>query len=108
MTTTADALVMGAGPAGTATAILLARAGWQVVLVEQDSFPRRKVCGECITAGTLALLDELGIGAGVRAHAGPELRQVGWMSESATLIADFPVCTPGPYRYGRALMLCLT
>ena len=103
MTTTADALVMGAGPAGTATAILLARAGWQVVLVEQDSFPRRKVCGECITAGTLALLDELGIGAGVRAHAGPELRQVGWMSESATLIADFPVCTPGPYRYGRAL-----
>jgi len=98
-----DALVIGAGPAGTASAILLARAGWQVALVEQDMYPRRKVCGECITAGTLALLDELDVGAGVRAHAGPELRRIGWMSESATLVAEFPVCTSGPYRYGRAL-----
>lgn len=98
-----DAVVVGAGPAGAATAILLARAGWQVVLVEKDDYPRRKVCGECITAGTLALLDELGVGAGIRAHVGAELRQVGWMSESATLVADFPPCTQGPYRYGRAL-----
>ena len=28
---------------------------------------------------------------------------MGWMSESATLVAEFPVCTQGPYRYGRAL-----
>jgi flavin-dependent dehydrogenase len=98
-----DALVIGAGPAGAATAILLARAGWQVVLVEQDAYPRRKVCGECIPAGTLAMLDELGIGEGVRAHAGAELRHIGWMSPSPTLVADFPPCTQGPYRYGRAL-----
>jgi flavin-dependent dehydrogenase len=98
-----DALVIGAGPSGSATAILLARAGWKVVLVEQDAYPRRKVCGECITAGALALLDELGIGTGVQAHAGPELRRIGWMSEAVTLIADAPVCKEGPYRYGRAL-----
>jgi menaquinone-9 beta-reductase len=98
-----DALVIGAGPAGTTTAILLARAGWEVALVEQDSYPRRKVCGECIAAGSLTLLDELGVEAGVRAHAGPELRHIGWMSEAPTLIADFPPCTQGPYRYGRAL-----
>jgi 2-polyprenyl-6-methoxyphenol hydroxylase-like FAD-dependent oxidoreductase len=84
-------------------AILLSRAGWEVVLVEQHAYPRRKVCGECITAGSLALLDELGVEAGVRAHAGPELRHIGWMSERPTLIADFPSCTRGPYRYGRAL-----
>jgi flavin-dependent dehydrogenase len=99
----ADALVIGAGPAGAATAILLARAGWQVVLVEQDAYPRRKVCGECIPAGTLAMLDDLGIGEGVRAHSGAELRHIGWMSHSPTLVADFPPCTHGPYRYGRAL-----
>ncbi len=101
--TDADALVVGAGPAGATAAILLARAGWRVVLVEQDEYPRRKVCGECITAGSLALLDELGIGADVRVHAGPELRHMAWMDGSSTLVADFPACTTGPYRYGRVL-----
>ena len=31
-----DALVIGAGPAGTASAILLAQAGWRVIIVEQE------------------------------------------------------------------------
>jgi len=103
MSARADALVIGAGPAGSAIAILLARAGWEVVLVEQDAYPRRKVCGECIGAAGLASLDELGAGPGVRTHAGPELRHIGFMSNSATVLADFPACTDGPYRYGRAL-----
>jgi len=60
MTRRADALVIGAGPAGAAIAILLARAGWEVILVEQDPYPRGKVCGECIAAGSLSLLDEAG------------------------------------------------
>lgn len=98
-----DALVIGAGPAGSATAILLARAGWNVILAEQDVYPRRKVCGECVGAAGLALLDELGVGAAVRAHAGVELRHIGFMSGAGTLIADFPACSEGPYRYGRAL-----
>jgi len=103
MSDSVDALIIGAGPAGSATAILLARAGWKVVLVEQDAYPRRKVCGECLGAASLALLDELGVGAGVRAHAGPELRSVGFMSEASTVVADFPACTSGPYAYGRAM-----
>ena len=49
-----DALVIGAGPSGTASAILLAKAGWQVALMEQYRFPRQKVCGECISAINLA------------------------------------------------------
>jgi 2-polyprenyl-6-methoxyphenol hydroxylase-like FAD-dependent oxidoreductase len=103
VTRTADALVIGAGPAGAGAAILLSRAGWEVILVEQDAYPRRKVCGECLSAGTLGLLDELGVGAGVRESGGPELRQIAWMSQSPTLIADFPVCSTGPYSYGRAV-----
>ena len=70
-----DVAIVGAGPAGSAAAILLARAGWSVALVERQRFPRRKVCGECIAASNLALLDALGVGAEVERLAGAELRR---------------------------------
>jgi flavin-dependent dehydrogenase len=98
-----DALVIGAGPAGSAAAIWLAKAGWKVMLVEQHGYPRRKVCGECVAAGNLALLDELGVGADFRGAAGPELREVGWIDAAATVTAAMPFCASGLYRYGRAL-----
>jgi flavin-dependent dehydrogenase len=98
-----DALVIGAGAAGTASAILLAQAQWRVVLVEQHDFPRRKVCGECIAAGNLPLLDALGVGTAFRRAAGPEIRRVGWMDARSAVSADMPRCTSGPYAYGRAL-----
>ena len=99
----ADAMVIGAGPAGASTAILLKMAGWRVILAEKSAYPRQKVCGECLSAASLALLDQLGVGAAIRDRAGPELHQVGWMSSASTLIAHLPPCTDGPYRYGRAL-----
>jgi 2-polyprenyl-6-methoxyphenol hydroxylase-like FAD-dependent oxidoreductase len=89
----ADALVIGAGPAGASTAILLKLAGWRVILVEKSAYPRQKVCGECLSAASLALLDQLGVGAAVRDRAGPELHQVGWMSGAST---SLPTCLPVP------------
>src|SRR5450631_2586824 len=103
MATDADALVIGGGPAGASAAILLAKAGWRVILAEQQVYPRQKVCGECLTPASFALLDELGVGPVVRDNAGPELQRVGWMSSSPTIVADLPPCTDGPYRFGRAL-----
>ena len=98
-----DALVVGAGPAGSAIAILLATAGWRVTIAEQHSFPRRKVCGECIAAGNLSVFDQLGVGGEFRDMAGAELRQVAWMGAGSTTIAELPPCETGPYPYGRAL-----
>ncbi len=57
----ADVAVVGAGPAGTAAAITLARAGRRVVLLDRSSFPRDKYCGDGLTTGALRLLEHLGL-----------------------------------------------
>jgi len=57
----ADVAVIGGGPAGTAAAITLARAGRAVALVDRARFPRDKVCGDGLTTGALRLLDDLGL-----------------------------------------------
>lgn len=62
--TTADVVVVGAGPAGTAAATHLARAGRDVLLVDKATFPRDKICGDGLTAGALRLLEELGLDPG--------------------------------------------
>jgi 2-polyprenyl-6-methoxyphenol hydroxylase-like FAD-dependent oxidoreductase len=66
-----DAVVAGGGPAGSACALALARAGLGVTLVERAAFPRRKVCGEYLNAGAVAALDRLGVLPLVRRHASP-------------------------------------
>jgi geranylgeranyl reductase family protein len=54
----ADAVVVGAGPAGSAAAYWLASAGLDVALLEKATFPREKVCGDGLTPrGTRALID---------------------------------------------------
>jgi len=65
----ADAVVAGGGPAGSACALLLARAGLSVTLVERATFPRRKVCGEYLNSGAVAALDRLGVLDEVRRNA---------------------------------------
>jgi len=57
-----DAIVAGAGPAGAATALLLARAGARVLLLDRARFPRHKPCSEYLSPGTTALLTRLGDG----------------------------------------------
>ena len=56
-----DAAIVGAGPAGCAAAITLARAGQRVVMVDRARFPRPKACGDGLTAGALRLLEGLGL-----------------------------------------------
>lgn len=61
-----DAIIVGAGPAGSTLAALLARAGWEVVLLDAGRFPRPKVCGECLSVAALPVLVELGLDRAVR------------------------------------------
>ena len=103
MRTAYDAVIIGAGPAGSTAAVLLARAGWSVALVEKQCFPRRKVCGECIAASNLPLLDALGISCAFEASAGPALRQLALMRGRHAIVAGLPPAADSNYRWGHAL-----
>jgi flavin-dependent dehydrogenase len=54
-----DAIIAGAGPAGSLAAIVLARAGARVLLADRSTFPRDKLCGDTLNPGALALLASL-------------------------------------------------
>ncbi len=97
-----DALVVGGGPAGATSALLLARGGWSAALVEKSPFPRRKVCGEFISATSLPLLRELGVAAAFLAEAGPPVRRVGWYAADTVLSAAMPRLAGEANAYGRA------
>lgn len=56
----ADVIVIGGGPAGSAAATMLARKGWGVLLLEREYFPRHHV-GESLLPASLPVLEELGV-----------------------------------------------
>lgn len=56
-----DVVIAGAGPAGSSAAIHLAQQNFNVLLVEQKSFPRAKLCGEFISPECTAHFDKLGV-----------------------------------------------
>jgi len=56
-----DAVVVGSGPAGSAAALVLARGGARVALVDKGAFPRDKACGDLVGPRGVQLLDDLGV-----------------------------------------------
>ena len=58
-----DAVVIGAGPAGSFAASLLARSGRRTLLVERATFPRTKVCGGCLAPAGVEALGNAGFAA---------------------------------------------
>jgi geranylgeranyl reductase family protein len=91
-----DVIVVGAGPAGSATATHLARRGLQVSLLEKSTFPREKVCGDGLTPRATRQLIRLGIDTseaagwlhnkGLRIYGGADQPfQLEWPD-----LADFP------------------
>ena len=98
-----DAIVVGGGPSGSTIALMLARAGWRVALVEKTQFPRAKVCGEFISASTFPALAELGLLEDVTSRAGPEIRRVGIFAGETVCTTDMPQVSGRFGKWGRAL-----
>ena len=85
-----DVIVAGAGPAGASAALMLARRGFAVAVVEKQRFPRRKVCGEYISATSWPLLAEMGVRETLLSLAGPPVRRVGLFAGNHVASAAMP------------------
>ena len=54
-----DVIIAGAGPAGLSTALSLAGTNLAIALVEKESFPRDKICGDALSAAVMNVLKRL-------------------------------------------------
>jgi geranylgeranyl reductase family protein len=79
-----DVVVVGGGPAGCATAILLRQRGHDVLLLDEARFPRDKVCGEGVSPEAWRLLDLLGARGAVEALGPHPLRGMSLVSPRGT------------------------
>ncbi|HUP45129.1 MAG TPA: NAD(P)/FAD-dependent oxidoreductase [Thermoanaerobaculia bacterium] len=85
-----DVAVIGAGPAGSTLAALLARRGASVALVDRDAFPRDKLCGEFLSYDALPILDRLGILAQLDACNVPAIARCRIVGRTTTYDFDLP------------------
>ncbi|HZI93156.1 MAG TPA: NAD(P)/FAD-dependent oxidoreductase, partial [Patescibacteria group bacterium] len=94
VSTEVDVAIVGAGPAGCAAAMALRRQGRTVALLEKARFPRDKICGDFLTPGCVARLQELG-SEEVEAVTPTRLRGMRITFDGTEVLSDFP-----PARHG--------
>ena len=75
-----DVAVVGSGPGGATCAAFCARAGLRTLLLERETFPREKVCGDCLNPSCMPVLERIGIAERVRALPHGTLRQVDFIA----------------------------
>jgi flavin-dependent dehydrogenase len=74
-----------------------------VAVIERTAFPRRKVCGEFLSATNLPLLRDLGVADAFLELAGPEIRRVGLFAGHRSITAKMPRVQHDADGWGRAL-----
>ena len=82
-----DVVVIGASLAGSAAALVLARSGARVALVDKASFPRPKTCGELLSPDGVAALARLGLDGAVRAAGAATIRRFALVSPDGRRVA---------------------
>lgn len=75
-----DAIVVGAGPSGSACAALLSEKGCRVLLLDKEKFPRDKACGDAVGGKALNVLGRLGLAE--------ELKRKGFLRSSGLVFSS--------------------
>jgi flavin-dependent dehydrogenase len=85
-----DIAIVGAGPAGSTLAAILARRGYSVAVIDRDAFPRDKLCGEFLSYDALPIVEALGVMDDLDARGAPEISQCRVVGRHRTYAFDFP------------------
>jgi flavin-dependent dehydrogenase len=91
---TADVAIIGAGPGGSTLAALLASRGVDVALIDRDTFPRDKLCGEFLSYDALPIVERLGVDL----SGAPEIRRCRVVGRRRTYEFEFPHAARGVSR----------
>ena len=91
-----DVVIVGGGPAGAATAIHLARAGFDVCVLDRARFPRDKACGEFLSPAATPLLEDLGVRDAIDAAGAKRLDQVRIFGGDQRVDLAFPTDADAP------------
>ena len=91
-----DIVIVGAGIAGSSSAIALAQEGYRILLLDRAMFPRYKPCGEGIMPEGVQILAEFGLLPEILAHGGTKIRGLRyWNRQGVMAQADFPPSPDG-------------
>ena len=85
-----DAAIVGAGPAGSAAAIFLARRGYAVALIDKAVFPRDKLCGDFLNPAGWNLFERLGVRDALLASAHEKITSFRVSTPTAEAVIPFP------------------
>ncbi len=91
-----DVIVVGAGPAGSVAAAILAGSGRGVLILDKSKFPRDKVCGDCLNPSAWRILDRLDLSTSLRAHMPTEVNRVEFFGAAGQNVAVNIPPSPNP------------
>lgn len=87
-----DVAIVGSGPGGATCAAFCARAGLHTLLLERETFPREKVCGDCLNPSCTPVLERLGVSGRIRALPHGKLKQVDFIAIGGQILSvELPV-----------------
>ena len=97
---TYDALIIGGGLAGCSAAIQLAQQGFSTLLLEKQTYPAHKLCGEFLSTEVIAAFERLGVMPAVRAAGAHSIRHSRVTAPGGSLFeAPLPGTALGLSRY---------
>ncbi len=83
-----DALIVGGGPAGLASAIVLGKSGFRVLLADRRSLPADKACGEGVLPPGLAILERLGVRKHIASEHSHTIRGIRYVIGDGDIAAE--------------------